>query len=387
MIYEWGKIMEQNLDSIIKDLLSENIEKVILSNAKNHTYKKIVISKQTKGYMAEKFTEKQAFHETITSNQLECYCLNCMEDGFKQLNAWTDDEEISIKVSKKGKVFYNKGKAKTPVKLNKENNRKKKYYLEEGTVIPPLVDMGVFTKEGKIVNSMYDKYRQINKFIQFVEEAVEKAGLSSLNIVDFGCGKSYLTFVVYYYLTYVKGLDVTMTGLDLKEDVIKKCQETAEKYGYEKLSFKVGDVAVYERDRPVDMVITLHACDTATDYALYHAIRWGTKIIISVPCCQHELNGQIESDNFGILTRYGLLKERMAAIMTDAIRGNLLEYCGYKTQILEFIDFTHTPKNLLIRAVKSNIGKEHRNKMMEEVESLIGEFNLSPTLYNLLKQD
>lgn len=387
MIYEWGKIMEQNLDSTIKDLLSENIEKVILSNAKNHTYKKIVISKQTKGYMAEKFTEKQAFHETITSNQLECYCLNCMEDGFKQLNAWTDDEEISIKVSKKGKVFYNKGKAKTPVKLNKENNRKKKYYLEEGTVIPPLVDMGVFTKEGKIVNSMYDKYRQINKFIQFVEEAVEKAGLSSLNIVDFGCGKSYLTFVVYYYLTYVKGLDVTMTGLDLKEDVIKKCQETAEKYGYEKLSFKVGDVAVYERDRPVDMVITLHACDTATDYALYHAIRWGTKIIISVPCCQHELNGQIESDNFGILTRYGLLKERMAAIMTDAIRGNLLEYCGYKTQILEFIDFTHTPKNLLIRAVKSNIGKEHRNKMMEEVESLIGEFNLSPTLYNLLKQD
>lgn len=379
--------MEQNLDSTIKDLLSENIEKVILSNAKNHTYKKIVISKQTKGYMAEKFTEKQAFHETITSNQLECYCLNCMEDGFKQLNAWTDDEEISIKVSKKGKVFYNKGKAKTPVKLNKENNRKKKYYLEEGTVIPPLVDMGVFTKEGKIVNSMYDKYRQINKFIQFVEEAVEKAGLSSLNIVDFGCGKSYLTFVVYYYLTYVKGLDVTMTGLDLKEDVIKKCQETAEKYGYEKLSFKVGDVAVYERDRPVDMVITLHACDTATDYALYHAIRWGTKIIISVPCCQHELNGQIESDNFGILTRYGLLKERMAAIMTDAIRGNLLEYCGYKTQILEFIDFTHTPKNLLIRAVKSNIGKEHRNKMMEEVESLIGEFNLSPTLYNLLKQD
>lgn len=349
--------------------------------------RKSLYPNKQKGYMAEKFTEKQAFHETITSNQLECYCLNCMEDGFKQLNAWTDDEEISIKVSKKGKVFYNKGKAKTPVKLNKENNRKKKYYLEEGTVIPPLVDMGVFTKEGKIVNSMYDKYRQINKFIQFVEEAVEKAGLSSLNIVDFGCGKSYLTFVVYYYLTYVKGLDVTMTGLDLKEDVIKKCQETAEKYGYEKLSFKVGDVAVYERDRPVDMVITLHACDTATDYALYHAIRWGTKIIISVPCCQHELNGQIESDNFGILTRYGLLKERMAAIMTDAIRGNLLEYCGYKTQILEFIDFTHTPKNLLIRAVKSNIGKEHRNKMMEEVESLIGEFNLSPTLYNLLKQD
>lgn len=378
--------MDQNLDNTLKETFSENVEKVILSNAKNHTYKKIVISKQKKGFMAEKFTDTQAFHESLEEKSLENYCKCCMEEGFKQLNAWTNEAEISIKISKKGKVFFNKGKMKTPVKVNTENNRKKKYYLEEGQVIPPLVDMGVFTKEGKIVNSMYDKYRQINKFIQFIEEAVEKAGLSSLNIVDFGCGKSYLTFVVYYYLTYVKGMDVTMTGLDLKEDVIKKCQDTAKKYGYEKLSFKVGDVAVYESDRPVDMVITLHACDTATDYALYHAIRWGTKIIISVPCCQHELNGQIESEDLGILTRYGLLKERTAAIMTDAIRGNLLEYCGYKTQILEFIDFTHTPKNLLIRAVKSNISKEHRNKMMEEVENLIKEFNLSPSLYNLIKE-
>ena len=147
-------------------------------------------------------------------------------------------------------------------------------------MIPPLVDMGVFTKDGNIVHSMYDKYRQINKFIQFIEEALEKANLKKVNIVDFGCGKSYLTFVVYYYLTYVKGMDVTMTGLDLKEDVIKKCQQTAQRYGYDKLSFQVGDVAVYESKEPVDMVITLHACDTATDYALYHAIRWDTKIII-----------------------------------------------------------------------------------------------------------
>lgn len=238
-----------------------------------------------------------------------------------------------------------------------------------------------------MVNSMYDKYRQINKFIQFIVEAVDKANLKKINIVDFGCGKSYLTFVVYYYLTYVKEMDVTMTGLDLKEDVIRKCQATAEKYGYDKLSFKVGDVAVYESDQPVDMVITLHACDTATDYALYHAIRWGTRIIISVPCCQHELNSQIKSEEFGALTRYGLLRERTAAIMTDAIRANLLEYSGYKSQILEFIDFTHTPKNLLIRAVKSNIKKEHKEKMLEEVEALNKEFNLSPTLYKLLISD
>lgn len=376
--------MEYELKETLQGIFSEDVEKIVLSNGKNSEYKKIVISKQKKGYQAEKFTEKQAFHENVAADQVECFCRECMDMGFKQLNAWTDDEEFSVKISKKGKVFYNKSKAAAPVKVNKENNRKKKYYLEEGTVIPPLVDMGVFTKEGKIVNSMYDKYRQINKFIQFIVEAIDKAGLKKINIVDFGCGKSYLTFVVYYYLTYVKGMDVTMTGLDLKEDVIKKCQATAEKYGYDKLSFQVGDVAVYESDEPVDMVITLHACDTATDYALYHAIRWGSRIIISVPCCQHELNAQMESDEFGILTRYGLLKERTAAIMTDAIRGNLLEYSGYKTQILEFIDFTHTPKNLLIRAVKSKIPEDHRKKMLDEVEALMKEFALSPTLYNLL---
>lgn len=379
--------MENELNENLKNIFNKDVEKVVLSNVKNSQYKKIVISKQKNGYQAEKFTDKQAFHENLPFDQIECYCKECMDSGFKQLNAWTNDTEFTVKVSKKGKVFFNKGKASSPVKVNKENNRKKKYFLEEGTIIPPLVDMGIFTKEGKIVNSMYDKYKQINKFIQFIEEAVEKANLKSINIVDFGCGKSYLTFVVYYYLTFVKKMDVTMTGLDLKADVIKKCQETAERYGYDKLSFKVGDVAVYESERPVDMVITLHACDTATDYAIYHAIRWNTKIIISVPCCQHELNSQIESDNLGILTRYGLLKERTSAIMTDAIRGNLLEYFGYKTQILEFIDFTHTPKNLLIRAVKSKIPKEHREKLLTEVKNLMIEFHLEPTLYKLLMND
>lgn len=379
--------MENELNNKLNDIFLQDIEKVVISNGKNTEFKKIVISKKKQGFQAEKFTEKQAFHESISQEQVECYCRECMNVGYKQLNAWTSDSEYAVKVSKKGKVFFNKSKASSTVKVNKDNNRKKNYYLQEGTVIPPLVDMGVFTKEGKVVNSMYDKYRQINKFIQFIVEAVDKANLKKINIVDFGCGKSYLTFVVYYYLTYVKGMDVTMTGLDLKEDVIRKCQETAEKYGYDKLSFKVGDVAVYESEQPVDMVITLHACDTATDYALYHAIRWGTRIIISVPCCQHELNSQINSEEYGALTRYGLLKERTAAIMTDAIRANLLEYSGYKTQILEFIDFTHTPKNLLIRAVKSNIKKEHKEKMLEEVEALNKEFNLSPTLYNLLIVD
>lgn len=377
--------MENELIDKLQEVLKENIKKIIISNGKNVQYKKIVITKQNNGYQVEKFTEKQAFHEKITQVELEDYCQKYLEDGFMQLNAWTDSEEMSIKISKKKKVFLSKNKSKSIVKTYTENNRKKQYYLKEGMIIPPLVDMGIFTAEGKIINSMYDKYRQINKFIQFIEEAIEKSKLTNINIVDFGCGKSYLTFVVYYYLTYIKKMDVTMTGLDLKEDVIKKCQDTAVKYGYDKLTFRVGDVADYESDKPVDMVITLHACDTATDYAIYHAIRWNSKIIISVPCCQHELNAQIQSSEYGILTRYGLLKERTAAIMTDAIRANLLEYSGYKTQILEFIDFTHTPKNLLIRAVRSNISDEHRNKMMDEVESLIKQFNLEPTLYKLLK--
>ena len=251
-------------------------------------------------------------------------------------------------------------------------------------MIPPLVDMGVFTKEGKVASNMHDKYRQINKFIQFIDEAVDKSGLKTLNIIDFGCGKSYLTFVVYYYLTYKKGLDVTMTGMDLKEDVIRKCQQTAEKYGYDRLKFLVGNIADYVSDRPVDMVITLHACDVATDYALFHAIQWKTSMIISVPCCQHELNSQMESETFKILTRYGLVKERIAALMTDAIRANLLEYCGYKTQLLEFIDFTHTPKNIMIRAVRANISEKHREQMLQEVRNLIQEYHLDPTLYRML---
>lgn len=376
--------MEKELDQIVKEIFENGIIKVVLSNPKDTKFKKIVISKKEQGFQAEKFTETQAFHENLKDDQLALFVYSCMESGFKQLNAWDDDFEYSIKISKKGKVFYNRTKSSGNVKTSSTNNRQKAYLLEEGTVIPPLVDMGVFSKNGKVINSMYDKFRQINKFLQFIDEAIDKASLSKLNIVDFGCGKSYLTFVVYYYLTYVKKIDVTMTGLDLKEDVIKKCQETAKRYGYDKLSFKVGDVAVYESETPVDMVITLHACDTATDYALYHAIRWNTKIIISVPCCQHELNAQMESDDFAILTRYGLLKERTAAIMTDAIRGNLLEYSGYKTQILEFIDFTHTPKNLLIRGVKSKIPESHKEKLLNEVETLIKEYNLRPTLYNLL---
>lgn len=370
----------------LDEIMEKPLEKIILSNASKAEYKKIVLTKEKDTYAAEKFTDKQAFHERIPVGQIGCFCRECMETGFKQLNAFSGEEEYSIKVSKKGKVLSHASKNKNKVKMKSTDAHRKNYYLAEGEVIPPLVDMGVFTKEGKVVAAMYDKYRQINKFIQFIDEAVDKSGLTSLNIIDFGCGKSYLTFIVYYYLTFKKGLDVTMTGMDLKADVIENCRKTAEKYGYEKLHFLVGNIADYKADRQVDMVITLHACDTATDFALFHAIQWKTSMIISVPCCQHELNGQMDSEEFRILTRYGLVKERIAALMTDAIRANLLTCCGYKTQLLEFIDFTHTPKNIMIRAVRSNISSEHKAQMLEEVETLMKTYHLDPTLYRKLQE-
>ena len=376
----------ENFKHYMDEVLKDGLKKAVFSDMrdKDYPYRKITITRKTKGFQAEKQTEKQVFHDNLTETEIAAYCEERLQEGFRQMNFWGEAYEYSLKVSKKGKLFFNRKQSKNVVKVVTEHNRKKNYLLEEGLVIPPLVDMGVFTKEGKIVNSMYDKYKQINKFIEIIDDAVEKAGLKKLHIIDFGCGKSYLTFVVYYYLTEVKKLEISMTGLDLKADVIKKCNVAAEKYHYDKLHFEVGDINGYKTKEPVDMVITLHACDTATDYALYNAVSWDAKMIISVPCCQHELCGQMESENFSILTRYGIIKERTAALMTDAIRANLLESCGYKTQLLEFVDLSHTPKNLLIRAVKTNTSKKHREERKQEALALMEEFHFEPTLCKLL---
>lgn len=375
--------------SCIEKIFENEVQKLVISKpaSKQSEFKKITVNLMPKFYQIAKYTEKQVFHENVTADKIADRCTELTEGFFQQVNAWTADKEIFITVSKKGKLFYKEkkvsGAATCPAKI--EHNRKKQYILPEGEIIAPLVDMGIFTKEGKVVQSMYDKYKQINRFIEIIDDSIRQHDYKKLNIIDFGCGKSYLTFIVYYYLTEIKKIDATIIGLDLKKDVIEKCNKASEKYGYKNLRFELGDINGYKCPFDVDMVITLHACDTATDFALYNAINWGAKMIFSVPCCQHELNAQIETDNLSILTRYGIIQERFAALLTDSIRGNLLEYCGYKTQLLEFIDFAHTPKNILIRAtLKNNPSKASKEKALCEVQKAIDEFHVEPTLYKLL---
>ena len=382
-----------NLINAIDKIVEGQVFKIVISNKKDkeNKYNKINInfkeSKNKKYYQVEKYTDKQVFHENIEIEDLRDYLLDYMENSYKQLAAWSENNTFDLKISKKGKVFLRKKNANNSNLINKDHNKKKNYILEEGMIIEPLIDLGVFTKEGKVVKSKYDKYKQINRFVEIIDDEIKKNDYKELTILDFGCGKSYLTFILYYYFVEIKKINVKMIGLDLKEDVIKKCNEVAKRYKYDNLHFELGDINGYKYNNKVDMVITLHACDTATDYALYNAVKWNAKMIFSVPCCQHELNHQMKPENLNILTRYGIVQERVAALMTDAVRGNLLEAVGYKTQLLEFIDIAHSPKNILIRASKSNISKQKIEKSLTEVEKLREEFNFNPTLYNLLKQD
>ena len=398
----------QQLKEYLLQIINDNVYKLIISKPtkKDADYKKIVIEKKSEYFQIAKYTEKQVFHENIKTPELAERCTELIFDHFLQVNAWTNECEYYILISKKGnatlkrkKVQSNNSTFSEPNRNNcslsehnrnncslSEHNRRKNYILEEGSPIPPLVDMGVFTKEGKVVRTMYDKFKQINRFIEMIDDALKSTSNTELNVIDFGCGKSYLTFILYYYLTEIKKIKTNMIGLDLKADVIQHCNEVAQKYGYDGLRFELGDINGYQTPFDVDMVITLHACDTATDFALYNAITWNARMIFSVPCCQHELNTQIQSEHLKALTDYGIIKERFSALATDAIRGKLLEYCGYKTQLLEFIDFAHTPKNILIRAIKRPMtAKNVRNQAMNEVEALCEEFHFKPTLYTLIK--
>lgn len=385
----------EELLKYLEQILTQDIMKIVISKpaSKSEEYKKITIERKKENYQIAKYTEKQVFHENVSKEDLAQRCLELTNAHFQQINAWSETYEHMVMISKKGKCSYKRRALKAEelpaaATQTQRHNRKKNYIIEEGTIVPPLVDMGIFTKEGKVVHSMYDKFKQINRFIEIIDDAVGDMNAESINIIDFGCGKSYLTFILYYYLTEIKNIKANIIGLDLKADVIEKCNAAAARYGYLGLHFELGDINGFSAPFDVDMVITLHACDTATDYALYNAIKWKAKMIFSVPCCQHELNKQIAPENLSILSHYGIIKERFSALATDAIRGELLEYVGYKTQLLEFVDFAHTPKNILIRAIRKPIvPKSVKNKAHAEIKALIKEFHFEPTLYRLLRGD
>ena len=342
-----------------------------------------ILKKDTLLFQCEEHKNNQVFHNNYeTSHAIEVVAEYMQQ--FKQMQMETKQYRYTVLVSKKGKVTIQKKQQAGCVKqVDLSHNRSKQYILQEGTIVPFLQDLGVMTSEGKIVRTKFDKFRQINRFLEFIEDILPQLDKNKeVTILDFGCGKSYLTFAMYYYLHEMKQYDVRIIGLDLKTDVIRHCNELSEKYGYEKLKFLEGNIADYTGVDEVDMVVTLHACDTATDFALDKAVGWNAKVILSVPCCQHELNGQMKNDLLAPIFKYGLIKERMAALLTDAMRAEYLESMGYDAQILEFIDMEHTPKNILIRAVKT--GKRKNNQ--KSVNALEEFFHVTPTLGKLLKE-
>lgn len=275
--------------------------------------------------------------------------------NFKQFHIDLSDETMQIQISKKMKVSIKRIFLNTEKTVDYSHNRIKNYALNEGTPYPFLIRLGVQTPEGKVKNQKHDKFRQINRFVELIDDTLSHLPKDRpIRILDFGSGKSYLTFALYHYLRIEKGLDIRVTGLDLKKEVIEECQEIARDLQYDQLEFLVGDINEYDGDTAVDMVVTLHACDVATDMALAKAVNWGASVILSVPCCQHELFSQVQSPALDIMLQHGLVKERFAALATDSIRAELLTLVGYESQLVEFIDMEHTPKNILIRAYRTN---------------------------------
>lgn len=333
-------------------------------------------------FQCEEYRNNQAFHLNLEAEATSEYVENQMK-VFKQMQMETRQFRYQVLVSKKGKMTIQKRLQTAEVKeVNYSHNRAKHYILEEGKTVPFLRDLGVMTKTGEIVRTKFDKFRQINRFLEFIEDILPQLPKDrEVTNLDFGCGKSYLTFAMYYYLHELNGYDIRIIGLDLKTDVIEACNQLAKKYGYRKLKFLEGNIADYTGSDEVDMVVTLHACDTATDFALAKAVGWKAKVILSVPCCQHELNGQMANEVLAPLFSYGLIKERMAALVTDSLRAEYLKREGYDTQILEFIDMEHTPKNILIRAVYT--GKRGDND--EAICACEKMLHVQPTLGKLLK--
>ncbi len=365
----------------------KNTAKIIFSKPNKYNFIKTtikpVIIKGEKTWQAEQFDGEKVFHTTVTKKSLLEYIKSNLIDNYKEINIVQTDKSTVLKKNKKGNVYEKVTKNKTPIEINLDHNVQKQYILAEGLPIEPLVDLGIFSKEYKIIKSKYDKYKQINKFVEIIDNAIKSCDINNFTILDFGCGKSYLTFILYYYFTVIKKMDVNIIGYDLKQDVVDNCNQIAKKYKFDKLSFICGDIATADIDGThIDMMISLHACDTATDYALHKAVTQNIKYIFSVPCCQQEVNSQIEADNaLNIVLNHGLIKERFSALLTDSIRCEVLKLHGYDVGVIEFVDFDHSPKNLMIRAIKNK--NTYNNIASKQLEDLTKYLSISPKIIDL----
>jgi SAM-dependent methyltransferase len=399
------------------------INKIVLSAPKKNAsfdgrfFTRVNIERRGDMFQASMFSGTKVFHKNLKMKEMKDFIAKLFGECFENYSAWSDSYEYSAKVSKKGKILTRKikipsGKEVAPINgaaLSQKPgfsqvggapqkpgfDRQKNYIINEGEVIPVLADMGIFTKEGRVCAAMSDKFRQINRFLELIADGTKPGKLpdgAKINIIDFGCGKSYLTFLIYHYFTQIRKTPVTICGMDLQEETVQKCNAAAKKYGYSNMTFIAGDIgSVCEPPVPgwregnaFNIVICLHACDTATDYALFNAVKWRADLILAVPCCQHELNAQMKPQNLDLFAEYGIIKERTCALLTDALRAKLLEYAGYKTQVLEFIDTEHTPKNLLIRARRTASSK--REDVLEQIRRITDEFSFKPVLYKLLTE-
>ncbi len=367
--------MKNDIDSLVKSLITnKEILYCVFSGLTKITLKPLVI-KEKFCYQATEHRNKQVFHRTMNSEEVEAFILQLT---YKQALICTSKVDYHLLINRKQEVTILK-KPPTRGEVSLEHNRRKQYVLEEGVPVPFFVALGIMTTDGKVIAKKSDKFKQINRFLELIQDVVPHLKKEKVRIVDFGCGKAYLTFALYHYLHIKLGLDVEIIGLDLKKEVVDHCQSLADQLHYSSLSFLVGDIKDYKAKDKIDMVVTLHACDTATDAALAKAVKWEADVILSVPCCQHELFNQIKNEALNPLIKHGILKERFTALVTDAARAQLLEMAGYQTQVLEFIDLEHTPKNLLIRALRQKTPKQTKG-LIEEYAAFKQALHIHPSL-------
>jgi len=346
----------------LKTFNKVTIKKVMIKNELKHQFE----------YIYDKNVEHKNFNKVDSINEID----NLLQTYFKQALINTLESDYHILVSKSGVAKINK-KAATKKFEEISHNRKKKYILNEGEVTSFLVELGIMTADGKVINSKYDKFKQINRYLELVSDCIPYLDKNkTIRIIDFGCGKAYLTFALYDFLVLKMGYNVEIVGLDLKENVINFCSNLAKKLNFDDLRFVQGDIKGFNEFKNVDMVISLHACNTATDDALATAVNWGAKVILAVPCCQHELLKKIKNKKMLPMLKYGIIKEKLSSLLTDSLRANVLEIMGYRTQVLEFIDMEHTPKNIMIRAFFEEISNV--DKVVEEYKEFKKEWQISP---------